>query len=130
MASLSINMLTNFIQYYLSWVSCRHLFTKVCGEKPESPGAEKRGLHYNCLSVPGQSPGSGTGKGQSSTQEFRPENRRSSYYFLYMCIMIFILIFLVWNYLDIGGGSIFKDFIVLKAKGCNLLDSLGWDCVL
>lgn len=35
-----------------------------------------------------------------------------------------ILIFLVWNYLDIGGGSIFKDCIVLKAKGCNLLDSI------
>lgn len=124
MASLSINMLTNFIQYYLSWAPCRHLFTKVCGEKPESPGAEKWGLHYNCLSVPGQSPGSGTGKGQSSTQEFHPENQWSSYYFLYMCIMIFILIFLVLNYLDIGGGSIFKDCIVLKAKGCNLLDSI------
>lgn len=39
-----------------------------------------------------------------------------------MCIMIFILIFLVWNYLDIGGGFIFKDCIVLKVKGCNLLD--------
>lgn len=37
--------------------------------------------------------------------------------------MIFILIFLVWNYLDIGGGGfIFKDCIVLKVKGCNLLD--------
>lgn len=25
-----------------------------------------------------------------------------------MCIMIFILIFLVWNYLDIGGGVHFQ----------------------
>lgn len=39
--------------------------------------------------------------------------------------MIFILIFLVWNYLDIGGGFIFKDCIVLKVKGCNLLDLLS-----